>query len=32
MVFRALHRGTKECDVLLGGFVQRNIAAWTRPS
>lgn len=27
MVFRALHRGTKECDVLLGGFVQRNIAA-----
>ena len=28
MIFRALHRGTKECDVLLGGFVQRNIGTF----
>jgi antitoxin CptB len=27
MVFRALHRGTKECDLMLGGFVRRHIAA-----
>ena len=26
MVFRALHRGTKECDLMLGGFVRRHIA------
>jgi antitoxin CptB len=26
MLFRALHRGTKECDLMLGGFVRRNIA------
>lgn len=26
MLFRALHRGTKECDLMLGGFVRRHIA------
>jgi antitoxin CptB len=29
MLFRALHRGTKECDLMLGGFVRRNIAAFS---
>lgn len=29
MLFRALHRGTKECDLMLGGFVRRHIAALT---
>jgi len=27
LLFRALHRGTKECDLMLGGFVRRHIAA-----
>jgi len=27
LLFRAQHRGTKECDILLGGFVARHIAA-----
>ncbi|WP_340643263.1 FAD assembly factor SdhE [Roseococcus thiosulfatophilus] len=26
LLFRALHRGTKECDLMLGGFVRRHIA------
>ncbi|WP_408015401.1 succinate dehydrogenase assembly factor 2 [Sabulicella rubraurantiaca] len=26
LLFRALHRGTKECDLMLGGFVQRHLA------
>jgi antitoxin CptB len=29
LVFRALHRGTKEADLMIGGFVARNIAAFT---
>ncbi len=28
-MFRAWHRGTKEADLLIGGFVQRHIAAFT---
>ncbi len=27
LLFRALHRGTKECDLMLGGFVRRHIAS-----
>lgn len=27
LLFRALHRGTKECDLMIGGFVRRHIAA-----
>jgi antitoxin CptB len=27
LLYRATHRGTYENDILLGGFVQRNIAA-----
>ena len=26
LLFRALHRGTKECDLMLGGFVRRHVA------
>ncbi|NBS43359.1 MAG: succinate dehydrogenase assembly factor 2 [Acetobacteraceae bacterium] len=26
LVFRAQHRGTKETDILIGGFVARHIA------
>lgn len=29
LVFRALHRGTKEADLMIGGFVSRNIAAFS---
>ena len=29
MLFRALHRGTKECDLMLGGFVRRHISTLT---
>ncbi|MBR0658926.1 FAD assembly factor SdhE [Neoroseomonas oryzicola] len=29
LVFRALHRGTKEADLMIGGFVTRNIAAFS---
>ncbi|UPY35560.1 succinate dehydrogenase assembly factor 2 [Sediminicoccus sp. KRV36] len=29
MLFRALHRGTKECDLMFGGFVRRHIASLT---
>jgi antitoxin CptB len=29
LLFRALHRGTKECDLMLGGFVRRHIGALT---
>lgn len=31
MLFRATHRGTQENDILLGGFVQRHIAAFSEP-
>jgi antitoxin CptB len=31
LVFRANHRGTKEADLLIGGFVRRHIAAFTEP-
>lgn len=27
ILFRANHRGTKECDLMLGGFVSRHIGA-----
>lgn len=27
LLFRALHRGTRECDLMLGGFVRRHIAS-----
>lgn len=27
LLFRALHRGTKECDLMLGGFVRRHLGA-----
>jgi antitoxin CptB len=29
LMFRAWHRGTKEADLLIGGFVRRHIAAFT---
>lgn len=29
LLFRALHRGTKECDLMIGGFVRRHLAAFT---
>ena len=29
LVFRALHRGTKEADLMIGGFVTRNVAAFS---
>jgi antitoxin CptB len=29
LMFRAWHRGTKEADLLIGGFVQRHIAVFT---
>ncbi|WP_270935386.1 succinate dehydrogenase assembly factor 2 [Falsiroseomonas oryzae] len=29
LMFRAWHRGTKEADLMIGGFVKRNIAAFT---
>jgi antitoxin CptB len=29
LLFRALHRGTKELDLMLGGFVARHIASFT---
>lgn len=29
LYFRAHHRGTKEADLLIGGFVARHIAAFT---
>ncbi|HEY4251652.1 MAG TPA: succinate dehydrogenase assembly factor 2 [Roseomonas sp.] len=29
LLFRAHHRGTKETDLLVGGFVARHIAAFT---
>jgi antitoxin CptB len=28
LLFRATHRGTYENDILLGGFVQRHVAAF----
>ncbi len=28
MRFRAWHRGTKEADLLIGGFFDRNAARW----
>jgi antitoxin CptB len=29
LLFRAWHRGTKEADLLIGGFVRRRIAAFS---
>jgi antitoxin CptB len=29
LMFRAWHRGTKEADLMIGGFVKRNIATFT---
>ncbi|MDP8912882.1 MAG: succinate dehydrogenase assembly factor 2, partial [Pseudomonadota bacterium] len=29
--FRAWHRGTKEADLLIGGFFDRHSASWTEP-
>jgi antitoxin CptB len=29
LLFRATHRGTKEADILIGGFVTRNLAAFS---
>jgi antitoxin CptB len=29
LLFRAWHRGTKEADLMIGGFVKRNIAGFT---
>lgn len=29
LTYRANHRGSYECDLLLGGFVNRNLAAMT---
>lgn len=29
--YRAWHRGTKEADLLVGGFVERHIAGFTEP-
>lgn len=26
--FRAGHRGVKEADILIGGFVERHVAGW----
>ncbi|MCU0946298.1 MAG: succinate dehydrogenase assembly factor 2 [Rubritepida sp.] len=26
LLFRAEHRGTKECDIMIGGFVRRHLA------
>lgn len=31
LMYRAWHRGTKEADLMVGGFVARNIAAFTKP-
>jgi antitoxin CptB len=28
LLFRAWHRGTKEADLMIGGFVKRNIATF----
>jgi antitoxin CptB len=32
LLFRAQHRGTKECDIMLGGFVARHIHALDEPT
>ncbi|MGG5821718.1 succinate dehydrogenase assembly factor 2 [Falsiroseomonas sp. HW251] len=29
LLFRAWHRGTKEADLMIGGFVKRHIAGFT---
>ncbi len=29
LLFRAWHRGTKEADLMIGGFVSRNLAAFS---
>ncbi|QYU67396.1 succinate dehydrogenase assembly factor 2 [Leptolyngbya sp. 15MV] len=29
LLFRAWHRGTKEADLMIGGFVKRHIATFT---
>ena len=30
LMFRASHRGTKEADLMIGGFVRRNIAGFSK--
>ncbi len=29
LVYRAMHRGTKEADLMIGGFVARNVGGFT---
>jgi len=29
LIFRSSHRGTKEADIMIGSFVERNIATMT---
>lgn len=29
LLFRACHRGTKEADLMIGGFVSRNLSAFS---
>ena len=29
--FRASHRGTKEADLLIGGFMERELGQWGEP-
>lgn len=29
LIFRAMHRGTKEADLMIGGFVTRNVAGFS---
>ncbi len=31
LLFRAWHRGTKEADLLIGGFVRRHLASFSGP-
>jgi antitoxin CptB len=28
LMFRASHRGTREADLIIGGFVERHVASW----
>ena len=29
LIFRAMHRGTKEADLMIGGFVTRHVASFS---
>ena len=31
LLFRARHRGTKEADLMIGGFAERHLATMTEP-